>query len=398
MNIPKITTIGVIIIVGFLIIGGILAKKFVGDVRPVVIPTGQDIAAKLNPKGNASGQGERVDFLKVPDGYQARYFAKNLDNARDFELSPGGVLVVSLTGPGQVVALPDQNKDGVADENKVLLSGLSRPHGLVFYKDWLFVAEETRVTRYFWDEQKVEAKIDRRILDLPKGGNHFTRDLVFNSKGELFVSLGSTCNVCVEKHEWLAAVVKTNENGETPKLFAKGLRNSVFLTVNPKTDEVWAGDMGRDLIGDDRPKEEINIIREGRDYGWPYCYEERVHDNDFDPENRRSCGETEPPVYGYQAHSAPLGITFIDSPLFPDDWQGDLLVSYHGSWNRSAPVGYKIVRFDVSGNSISGESDFISGFLKGSTAEGRPVDIVLTEEAAYISDDKAGAVYRLTRN
>lgn len=186
----------------------------------------------------------------------------------------------------------------------------------------------------------------------------------------------------------------TDSEGTSPRIFAKGTRNSPFMVIRPDTSEVWATEMGRDLLGDNIPPEEINILEDGKSYGWPNCYGRAIHDDTFDTKKEHSCQETIPPIYEFQAHSAPLGLTFIKSPLFSDTQQGDLLIAYHGSWNRSTPTGYKVVRMKVEGKHISGDEDFVTGFIEGSSAKGRPVDIEFdTAGRLYISDDKAGAVY-----
>lgn len=390
----------------------VFTKDKIGDVRPALLP----------PK---SSIGENPSFpLDLPEGFKIGIFAPSasfgqiqdkssgqasLDGVRDLEFSPGGVLLASIPSQGKVVALPDKNEDGAADEVRDIVTGLARPHGLAFHQGKLFIAQESRVVRYNWDEENLKATEDKVLFSLPGGGRHFTRTIAFNKKGQMFVSVGSSCDVCFEKHPWLGSVIVSDSEGNNPRIWAKGLRNSVFITVNPQTDELWGTEMGRDFLGDNLPPDEVNIIRESRDYGWPLCYGNRVHDTDFDKNfyiqiiPQPPCGTTEPPVYEIPAHSAPLGLVFIDSPQFPASWQGDLLVSYHGSWNRSTPVGYKIVRIDVEGNTVLGEEDFISGFLPSSAsgaaqAYGRPVDLIFDKaRSLFISDDKAGVIYKVIR-
>ena len=428
------------IVVAILIIGAVFwiglsfIKQRVGDIRPAIFPSAQNITniiennQRVSPKPSetvTTKVGDNPQFpLKLPAGFRIGIFAKNLGKPRDLEFSPAGTLLASIPEQGKVFVLPDSNNDGQADEVKTLLSGLNKPHGLAFYpfdsaqgrQDKLFVAELTRVVRYTWNETNLTATQDKVLFSLPPSlGGHNTRSLVFNRKGQLFVTIGSTCNVCRELNDWYAAVIVSDADGNNPRVFAKGLRNSVFLTVNPKTNEVWAGDMGRDYLGDNLPPEEINILRDGRDYGWPICYGNKIHDSNFDPSppagrSGQACANTEAPIFEYQAHSAPLGLTFINSPQFPADWQGDLLISYHGSWNRSVPTGYKIVHLKVNENTITGAEDFLTGFLparnvthsvageQGSEALGRPVDVIFDIAGSlYISDDKAGAVYKVIR-
>ena len=188
-----------------------------------------------------------------------------------------------------------------------------------------------------------------------------------------------------------------NPDGSGDRVFAQGLRNSVGFVFHPSTGEIWATENGRDALGDDLPPDEINIVRDGRDYGWPFCYGQRIADTSLN--NPGSCDATVASLQDLQAHSAPLGLRFIESSHFPEEWQGDLLVAYHGSWNRSEPTGYKVVRLAVDGNTIVAEEDFISGWLVANgSSVGRPVDLIFGPQdgALYISDDKAGLIYRVT--
>lgn len=342
--------------------------------------------------------GENADFLKISSPFTIGIFAKSFDGgARDLVFSPEGVLLVSIPSLGKVAALPDKNSDGVADEIKDILIDLDKPHGLAFFDGKLYVAEKTRVVRYNWDETTLKASLDKVLFSLPYvDPGHSTRTIAFNEKGGMFISIGSSCDVCFEKEPLLATVIMSDKDGRSPTLFAKGLRNAVFITVNPQTQELWGTEMGEDDLGEDLPPDEIVIIREGLDYGWPNCYGNKVFNAQFNPSgNPDICTNTEGPIYEIAAHSAPLGLAFIDSKQFPKDWQGDLLAAYHGSWGRSTPSGYKIVRLRVSGNTILGEEDFVTGFLP---AIARPVDLVFdTYGSLYISDDKGGMIYKVIK-
>jgi len=216
--------------------------------------------------------------------------------------------------------------------------------------------------------------------------------------------VGSTCNVCNEKDWRRAKILVSNTDGSDLKVFASGLRNSVFMALHPVTQQVWATEMGRDLLGDDIPPDEINIVEEGKFYGWPTCYGKNIHDTNFDKNTyiRNPCDEKFGEIPSYidlQAHSSPLGLAFIPAnSMWPEEYWNDLLVAYHGSWNRTEPTGYKIMRFllDEKGNYV-GREDFISGWLtKDNRALGRPVDILIQPNGTmYISDDKAGVIYRV---
>lgn len=384
--------IALVIVMGLLMWGGL---GYVGQ-RENVRETAEPAS------GPASGTNTTGLPFVLPGGFSIARFA-DIPEARDLFMDPYGNFLVSTRRDGRVYALRDNNGDGdVRDpgEARVLLDGLNIPHGLAVRcapQCELYVGETGQVSVYEYGQDMVP-KNKRKILDLPFGRGHSTRSLLFLPDGKLLVSIGSSCNVCVEQDNRRAKILVADPDGNNMKVFASGLRNAVFMTFHPRTGEVWVTEMGRDHLSDDLPPEEIDIVREGRNYGWPYCYGERIHDGSFDPVGRQRgfCETTEPPHIGIQAHSAPLGLAF-----FPDDWpeeyRGDLLVAYHGSWNRSVPTGYKIVRFklDDDGN-VLGEEDFLSGFLRNDTALGRPVDILFSQNDIYISDDKSGAVYRMT--
>lgn len=331
--------------------------------------------------------------------YTIHIFASSLGSPRDLQFSPGGTLLVSDSNNNRVYALPDKNHDGVADTNNVIISGEPHVHGLTFYNNKLFLADVDQVVKYSWDESTIQATKEKVLFSLPQNSDHNNRTIIFDNTGKMYVSVGSTCNVCYESSDLSATIVTSDENGTTPKIFAKGLRNAAFLAINPKTGELWATEMGRDYLGDDVPPDELNSIREGKNYGWPICFGNKIHDTHFDKNQyfRDPCIDTESSLLEIPAHSAPLGLTFINSSQFPQDWQGDLLVAYHGSWNRSTAIGYKVVHMKVQENTITNTTDFLSGFLRGTTKDsslGRPVDMTFDSNGnLYVSDDKAGNIY-----
>ena len=365
-----------------------IVKSRVGDIRPALLPVQKQ-------ERKQAVVGRDVDFsVNIPKGFQIKIFADGLDSPRDLEISSKGTLLVSVPSQGNVYALV---QNGGRAEAKVLISNLNTPHGISFFEEKLYVAEETQISRYNFDEEKVEATLDKVVLELPEGGRHTTRTIDFNEKGEMFVSIGSTCDVCFEKHPWIGAVIISNAEGENPQVFSQGLRNAVFIKTNPESTKIWVTEMGRDFLGDETPPDEINILQKGH-YGWPVCFGNRVYDKEFAKLSPEFCEDTITPVFEIPAHSAPLGLNFITSKQFTDDWQGDLLVAYHGSWNRSVPTGYKIVRMNVDGERVTGSEDFITGFLQGSTARGRPVDLEFDSQGnLYISDDKVGVVYIVSK-
>jgi glucose/arabinose dehydrogenase len=343
-------------------------------------------------------------LLKAPAGFHISVFAEEIDGARMLVFAPGGVLLVSESGEGKVVALPDPNHAGKAQRTVTVLSGLNEPHGLAFYEGKLYVAENDKLRRYDWNESNLRASNPKLITDLPKGGAHSTRSIVFHG-GKMYVSAGSSCNVCIEKDPRRAAVMEFNPDGSGQKIFVKDVRNAVGLAVNPKTDTVWVTVNGRDNLGDDLPPETVyDLGKDGGDIGWPYCYGDRVPDSNFTrPEDSRCSSVLEPKVQ-MQAHSAPLGLAFYEGSQFPAEYQNNVFVAFHGSWDRSEPTGYKVIRvkLDDKGQPQGGAQDFITGWLApGETKKGRwmgrPVGIAVDGDGAmYLSDDAANVIYRIT--
>lgn len=342
--------------------------------------------------------------LKLPTGFSVGIFAKDLPGARVIIFDSKGNIWLSQTKEGAISKLTIEN--GRLVNQSVIFKNLKNPHGLAFDpqdENILYIAEETKISKVKISNGVASAL--EKIIDLPVKGGHFTRSLLFSPDGKLYVSIGSTCNVCLEKDERHASVYSLNKDGSDFKQVARGLRNSVFLIWNNKDNNIWATEMGRDLLGDNTPPDEINIINpiatSTLNFGWPICYGQNIHDTVFDKNTyfRNPCQapfET-PSQIDLQAHSAPLGLAFVSNTSWPKDYQNNLLVAFHGSWNRSVATGYKVVRLilDDSGKLIKQE-DFISGWLTSNGALGRPVDVVFdTSGALYISDDKAGVIYKV---
>jgi len=352
--------------------------------------------------GASAQQPIDLNRLKVPDGFQVSIFA-GVDSPRMMVFSPGGVLIASDSDNGKVIALPDSKHTGKSERSAVVLSGLNEPHGLGFYQGKFYVAENDKVRSYDWDESNLRASNPKTLTDLPGRGGHSTRTLIFHGD-KMYVSAGSSCNACVEKDPRRATVMEFNPDGSGQRIFAKGLRNAVGLAVNPKTDTVWVTVNGRDWLGDNLPPETIyDLGRDGGDFGWPYCYGDRVPDPNFTKSGDNRCQNVIPPKVQMQAHSAPLGLAFYAGTMFPAEYRNNIFVAFHGSWNRSEPTGYKVVRvkLDDKGQPVGGAEDFITGWLpqggKKNSEMGRPVGIVFGSDGSmYVSDDRAGVIYRIT--
>jgi len=336
-----------------------------------------------------------VSGLRVPPGFRVTLFASGLGRARFLAFDPQGRLMVCDLGGGRVLTLPDANRDGRADRTLVFASGLSLPHSLAWHQGRAYVAGGGQVV-VLTDANRDGVAESRRVIvsDLPTGGVHVTRTIVFSPDGRYFyVSVGSSTNVSPERDRRRAAVLRFAADGTHQQIFATGLRNSVGLAFHPDTGVLWGTDNGRDWLGDDLPPDEINLLRQGGFYGWPYYY----GDNVPDPAFSRRPPPGLPPALKLQAHSAPLGLCFYTGRQFPAEYRGDAFVCFHGSWNRRQPTGYKIVRVRVrQGRPVSYE-DFLTGFLSGREASGRPVDVRMGPDGAlYFSDDQGGRIFRIT--
>lgn len=350
-----------------------------------------------------------LDEITLPPGFKIDVFADALDGSSISYPGPDpgprmmlfvdGVLYVTIPNRGKVVALPDRDGDKKADSIVTFIKGLNKPHGIDYYDGWFYIAEENRLIRVKDSDSDMIADVETLevlIDDLPAGG-HFTRTVKIHNNS-LYFSLGSSCNVCYEQDERRAAITICNLDGTKCRVFAKGLRNAVGFVFHPVTGRIYATENGRDWLGDDLPPDEINLVEDGKNYGWPICYGKNIHDSDFDKNVyiRDPCTEPFeiPSLIDLQAHSAPLGLAFYDSDVFPEEYRGDLFVAFHGSWNRKVPTGYKVVSIDMDDFTVK---DFATGWLSGSNVLGRPVDIIAAGDGSlFVSDDNAGKIYRIS--
>jgi glucose/arabinose dehydrogenase len=413
----------------------------------VIVPTASDtMEATIEPVPPASElvlppEDEASARLTVPAGFAIRIFADNLNGRPRFmAVSPQGDLYVSLFGSGQIALLADRNGDGLADSTEIVASGLNGPHGVEWHEGWLYVAEVGRISRLRDGDNNGSLETVETVTEnIPGSGGHSTRTLHFGPDGMLYVSAGSSCNICAESDPRRAAILRFNPDGSIPAdnpfandpdtrkqaVWAWGLRNSVDFLWTP-SGQLWANHNGRDNLLDSQgtsdtlPPEEIVIPVQGnKSHGWPYCYTDvlgfnsagspEVADNQtgltipdaFDC----SLANVVPALFTDLAHSAPLGMTLGDASLaFPQEYRNSLYVAYHGSWNTSAASirDCKVERILLDGETPVGSEIFVTGWrAEGETCGsastwGRPADVIVGGDGAlYISDDKGDRVYRV---
>lgn len=407
-------------------------------------PAKPTLTATLNPTAVPlvlPAPDEASARLVVPPGFAIRIFADNLAGTpRYMAISPDGELYVSLYRSGEIARLPDRNGDGLSDGTEIVASGLNSPHGLEFHDGWLYVAELNRITRLKdGDGDGVFETSELVTANIPGGGGHTSRTLHFGPDGMLYVSAGSSCNICAESDPRRAAILRFNPDGTIPAdnpfagasderlqaVYAWGLRNSVDFLWTP-SGQLWANHNGRDNLidgngtSDTLPPEEIIIPVQGnKSHGWPYCYTAVMGANltqeaeVADPQTGLAlpqgfdCSLTNvvPALFTDLAHSAPLGMTLGNSVLaFPAEYQASLYVAYHGSWNTSSAGirDCRVERILLDGEVPLGSETFVAGWRAagescGSSATwGRPADVLIGGDSAlYISDDKGNRVYRL---
>ncbi len=346
--------------------------------------------------------------LKLPPGFQISVYSQLGADLRFGTISPDGRLFVTERGLGRVTSIED---NGATGQPQTFADRLNGPHGLAFQsvagQMYLYVAENDKVTRFVYQNGQTQAdKKEVIVTGIPSGGNHTTRSIAFGPDGKMYISVGSSCNVCEESDERRATVMQYNADGSGGRIYARGLRNEVGIMFYPPTGELWGVENSRDNLGrnDDEnnniPPEEINIIQDKADYGWPYCYSNQLYDTNFGRKNADYCKQTIPPALPMQAHSAPLGLDFYfpKTSQFPADYKGDAFVGFHGSWNRSPATGYKVVRVRVKDGRPVSYEDFATGWLTGNSSNwGRPVaPIVAPDGSLFVTDDSNEVIYKIT--
>ena len=363
-------------------------------------------SAKKNPKDIDI---PKNPVLQAPQGFSVNVFAKGLDKARTLRVAPNGDVFVVQSKENKITVLRDSNQDGVADQRYTFAEGkkqgLDQPFGIDFHDGYLYIANTDGAIRYPYQDGQTEVKGKHEdfITGITSGGynQHWTRNILFHDE-KVYYTVGSDSNV--DPEELPRASIQTFDlDGSNQQTYASGLRNPVGIAFNPVTNQLWASVNERDKLGDNLVPDYFTHVEQSAFYGWPYAY---LSASNVDPRREGEAPElvekTVTPDILFQSHSAALGVVFYEGNMFPQTYQGDAFVAFHGSWNRSQGTGYKVVRvpFDERGQPEGGYEDFVTGWLtkpKVPAAWGRPVGVAVAADGSLlIAEDEHGMIYRVS--
>jgi glucose/arabinose dehydrogenase len=341
-----------------------------------------------------------LEGVKLPPGFQIEVWADNVPLARQIAFGPKGTVFVGSMKFGaapadKVYAIRTVNGKRVVS---TLLTGLNNPNGVAVRNGALYVGEVNRIVRY----DNIEANLEKPpqpvvVTRLPTEQHHGWRFIAFGPDDKLYVSIGAPCNVCDQGDKGYAQILRMNPDGTGREPVAKGVRNSVGFTWQPKSNKLWFTDNGRDLMGDNVPDCELNRLdKAGDDFGFPYCHAGDVVDPEFG--KLKGCSAAVPPALKLGPHVAPLSVLFYTGKQFPAAYQSTAFIAQHGSWNRSVPIGYRIMQVKIDGDKVVSYEPFLTGWLKADgKVTGRPVDLqLLPDGSMLVSDDQEGALYRIS--
>jgi len=374
----------------------------------------QTRSRKLVPHHISLARGRSFD-LNLPEGFAITVAAQGLKRVRFMAVSPDGRIFVTdmynlADNKRGVVYILDEFDPASKSFKKVTpyLRALRNPNSIAFYTDakgvnWFYLALTDHLLRYKYGageetpqgQPEVLATFPDYGLDYKYGGWHLTRTIAVGGNGKIYVSVGSSCNACEEEEEVRASVLEMDPDGKHQRHFARGLRNAVGLRWIK--DGLFATNMGSDLLGDHKPADTMYSLKDGMNYGWPYCYQSgpgSYPDKEFNPGARKmNCRNVPKAFAAFDAHSSPLGLEYFDatsSGMLRDAF----LVALHGSTKKRLNRGYRVVRLPGSGAESSQPEDFINGFLSAGQVHGRPVDVLsFGKDAFLLTDDNAGVVY-----
>lgn len=378
--------------------------------------TAQDLPAPYATK--SSNNGPKLvarppnGWPKVPAGFQVQQFATGLDNPRLLRTAPNGDVFLAESSSGIIRVFRGITPDGKARQMKVFAKGLNQPYGITFYPpgddpQWVYIGNTDAVIRFPYRSGDLVARgTAQHLVDLPHGGDHWTRDIQFTADGKkMFVSVGSASNVddtdTTPAEKDRADILQFNPDGSEMWLYASGIRNAGGgLAINPKNGELWCSVNERDGLGDDLVPDYITHVEAGGFYGWPWWYIGGHQDPRHQGKHPELKEKVIVPDVLVQSHNASLEMTFYEGQQFPSEFLGDIFSSQHGSWNRSVRTGYEVIRVPLHQTTrVTGEyEDFLTGFVvDNGHVWGRPVGVTVAQDGSLlVSDDGSNSIWRVS--
>lgn len=353
----------------------------------------------LNISCSTENKSGSASPIKLPEGFKINLYASNISNARSMALSETGILYVGTRSAGNVYALLDNNKDNKVDEVITIASGLNMPNGVDLKNGDLYVAEVNRIIKFENIEANLRNNPTYTVIrdDFPTDRSHGWKFIKFGPDGKLYIPIGAPCNICLREDDpRYASITRMNPDGSEFEIFAHGIRNTVGFDWHPITKDLWFTDNGRDMLGDNIPPDELNCAPvRGLNFGYPFLHGKNIIDPEFGSQGDTSLYTK--PVQELGPHVAALGIQFYTGKMFPAEYQNQIFIAEHGSWNRSEKIGYRISLVRLNGNIPISYEPFAEGWLKGDSVSGRPVDIELMPDGSMlVSDDYADCIYRIS--
>lgn len=338
---------------------------------------------------------------RAPKGFTVSLFASHIGNARWLAVAPNGDVFLAASGNGKIVMLRDENGSGTATKITTFAAGFAKPHGMAFRDGALYVADLRAIWRlpYRDGDTAASGKMERvtTAADLRRSG-HWTREIIFNSRGRLYLAIGSIGDVADNEPATSATVQEVASDGAMTT-FAAGLRNVVGLAVYPGTDQLWGTVNERDRLGGGLPPDYLTRISKGDFYGWPYAYVGPHPDPIYGKERPDLVAKTRTPDVLFEPHSAPLAVVFYEGAQFPPDYKGDAFVALHASGPYAKPDGYKVVRVKfANGMPVGGYEDFVTGFMLAGTNPpqvwGTPAGLAVAKDGSLLIADEE-AIWRV---
>lgn len=387
------------------------AQKSAPEVRP--IQPGEpvvSVTATRNEPTPLEFSSDKLSRLKLPVGFTLKVMATGLGNARMMHVMPDGGIYLTRRQQGDVYYLKDVNRDGKIDatERRQVAQNLTLAHGLDVRDGKLYVVGAKTI----WVMDMAEdgsLSVPRVFADgFPDPGQHPARTLRWGADGYLYATFGTPNNDSLTPDPEAATMLRIAPDGKSREVFASGLRHTIGFGWHPVTKVLYGFDQGSDWHGDNIPPEELNVLERGKNYGWPFCYGDKIPDPYVHNYNipgkvpkAQFCAGTQGSVLNYTPHAAAIWMHFYTGSQFPLEYKNDAFVAMRGSWNRSEPSGYEVVRvhFDAAGKPQS-ITPFLTGFVYQEDDVwkqfGRVAGVAqYTDGSLLVTDDQSGVIYRV---